>query len=182
MTTTTDATQDRRAASVAENSWASSPGSRRSMQSNRSRDTRPEIQLRSRLHRAGLRFRKHRRPVTNVRCVADVVFPALQLAVFLDGCWWHLCPLHGSLPKTNRDWWERKLRRNAERDEQSDERLTEAGWTVLRVWEHEPIDDAVQRILATVQILRSGKAPPSDLLRPPLLSAEGSDRPQMSVG
>lgn len=149
-------------------SWASSPGNRRSMQGNRSRDTRPEVELRSRLHRAGLRFRKHTRPVTDIRCVADVVFPSEKLAVFFDGCWWHSCPVHGSLPKTNRDWWERKLTRNVERDQRNDQALTAAGWIVLRVWEHEPVDAAVHRIAQAVAMLRNGDRPPRSLVRPRL--------------
>lgn len=157
-------------------SWASSPGNRRSMQGNKSRDTRPEVRLRSKIHRAGLRFRKHARPVAEIRCTADFVFPSEKLAVFFDGCWWHSCPLHGSLPKTNRDWWEQKLRRNVERDGENDRALTFAGWTVLRVWEHEPIDEAVDRIVQSVHILRNGDSPPRALIHPRLRARSSRSR------
>lgn len=116
------------------------------MQGNRGSDTRPEIALRAALHRQGFRFFKNRRPVTAVPCRADIVFPRCQLAVFLDGCFWHRCPEHGILPKTNRTYWTAKLDGNVARDRRNDEALREAGWRVLRIWEHEQIDAAVVRV------------------------------------
>ena len=127
-------------------SWASSPAVRRSMQSNRPRDTTTEVVLRSALHRAGLRFYKHRRPVPGLRCEPDILFPAVRLAVFVDGCFWHACPQHASLPKTNGDWWLAKLRANQARDRRNDEALRAAGWIVLRVWEHGRVDEVVAQI------------------------------------
>ncbi len=127
-------------------SWASSPTVRRSMQSNRPRNTKPEVALRSALHRDGMRFYKHRRPVAGLRCEADIVFPRARVAVFVDGCFWHGCPDHGTSPKTNATWWASKLDANRQRDLENDHALTSAGWTVIRVWEHEPITDAVTRI------------------------------------
>src|SRR5262249_21357027 len=85
-------------------SWASSPRVRRSMQSNRPRNTAPEVALRSALHRAGLRFFKHRQPVPGLRCEADIIFPGPRVAGFVDGCFWHGCPPHPTFPKTHPDW------------------------------------------------------------------------------
>lgn len=141
-------------------SWAVSPGVRRSMQSNRPRDTGPERALRSALHRAGLRFRKHVRPVAGLACEADIVFPADRLAVFLDGCFWHGCPIHATRPRANADFWSRKLDRNRDRDLATDEALLAAGWYVHRVWEHVAMDDAVESIrsrLAEIRLTRGGR-------------------------
>jgi DNA mismatch endonuclease, patch repair protein len=113
---------------------------------NRGRDTRPETLLRSALHRRGLRFRVHRRPAPDVRATADIVFGPARVAVFVDGCFWHRCPEHSSIPKANRDWWVEKLERNVERDARTSSTLEERGWTVIRIWEHEPPDEAADRI------------------------------------
>jgi DNA mismatch endonuclease (patch repair protein) len=116
------------------------------MQGNRSRDTRPEVLLRSALHRRGLRFLKNRRPVPSLRCRADVVFPAARVAVFCDGCFWHRCPQHGVQPRANEPYWRAKLDRNVERDRQNDAELRATGWRVIRVWEHEDPDEAARRV------------------------------------
>lgn len=106
---------------------------------NRRTDTKPEIALRSELHRRGLRFRKDhpirvqgRRPIR-----PDVVFTRARVAVFVDGSFWHGCPEHQVVPKSNPDYWIPKLRRNVERDREVDAVLEDDGWTVLRAWEHE---------------------------------------------
>lgn len=117
-------------------SWASTPSVRRSMQSNRGCDTRPELAVRSELHRRGLRFFVNRRPLPSIRRTADVVFPKLGVAVFVDGCFWHGCPVHHTFAKTNPEFWRNKVERNRARDSETDEALISAGWTVLRVWEH----------------------------------------------
>ena len=126
------------------------------MQGNRSRDTSPEALVRSLLHRRGLRFRKHARPLSGLRCTADVVFPAARVAVFIDGCFWHGCPEHGRRPTTNSAYWTRKLDRNIARDRRNDSALTDAGWTVMRAWEHEPPAEVADRIASVV--LRSSGA------------------------
>lgn len=110
------------------------------------RDTTPELALRSALHRQGLRFRVHRRPLPSVRREADLVFPGFRVAVFVDGCYWHCCPEHGTEPRTNKDWWRHKLTGNQARDRDTDRRLWEAGWLPVRVWEHEPVDEAATRV------------------------------------
>jgi DNA mismatch endonuclease, patch repair protein len=128
------------------------------MRANPKRDTKPEVRVRSGLHRAGLRFRKNlmiRLPDRSVR--PDIVFTRAKLAVFIDGCFWHQCPEHGNVPRTNVDYWVPKLRRNVERDRATDTALEIAGWRVIRAWEHEPVDLTVERVLAAA----AGPARPS---------------------
>jgi DNA mismatch endonuclease, patch repair protein len=128
------------------------------MRANPKRDTKPEVRVRSGLHRAGLRFRKNlaiRLPDRSVR--PDVVFTRAKLAVFVDGCFWHQCPEHGNVPRTNVDYWVPKLRRNVERDRATDAALEIAGWHVIRAWEHEPVERTVERVLAAT----AGAARPS---------------------
>jgi len=143
-----------RRTSKGEPSWASSDGVRRSMQSNR-RDTRPEIALRSALHATGLRFRKNYRPVKGSRAEVDVAFTRVRVAVQLDGCFWHGCPEHATRPATNEKWWSDKLDANIARDRRTDEMLTEAGWTVLRFWEHEPVEDVVAKVRGVIDLRRT---------------------------
>lgn len=107
------------------------------------RDTRPELALRSELHRRGLRFRIH---AAGLPGRPDVVFTRARLAVFVDGCFWHGCPQHGVLPKSNREWWRAKLDRNIERDREKDEALVELGWRPMHVWEHEAPEEAADRV------------------------------------
>lgn len=118
-------------------SWASSEAIRRTMLACRSRDTRPEKALRSILHTLGLRFRVCTRPVPEVRRTADVVFPRVKVAVFVDGCFWHGCPEHYRTPRTNTEYWDDKITGNCRRDANTNSILREAGWTVVRIWEHE---------------------------------------------
>ena len=107
--------------------------------------TSPELALRRELHRRGLRFR-----VNDPRLPGrpDVVFPRAKIAVFVDGCFWHRCPDHGTLPRNNRTWWQRKLDRNVSRDRANDTALAELGWKVLHVWEHEAVASAADRVEA----------------------------------
>ncbi|MGO9270113.1 MAG: very short patch repair endonuclease [Terriglobia bacterium] len=116
---------------------ATSPSVRRAMRSTYGGELRPERSLRSLLHRAGLRFRKHRRPLPVFRCTADIVFPRQRLCVFVDGCFWHGCPRHFSCPKQNSGWWREKIADNIERDKRQTKFLRSSGWRVIRVWEHE---------------------------------------------
>lgn len=98
------------------------------------KDSGAEKILRSALHARGLRFRLHRR-IEGVS--VDIVFPGPKVAVLVDGCFWHCCPLHGTAPKSNRDYWLPKLEENRRRDERQNEALRRAGWRVMRVWEHD---------------------------------------------
>ncbi|MFJ5611934.1 very short patch repair endonuclease [Streptomyces sp. NPDC093221] len=127
-------------------SWASTPGTQRSMQSNTSRDTKPEKALRQAVHSLGLRYKVSIRPLPKVRRTADLVFTRVRLAVFMDGCFWHGCPGHHTLSATNTDYWTKKYEVNRRRDRQTDEWLREAGWEVLRFWEHEDPKTAAQGV------------------------------------
>ncbi len=132
------------------------------MSRQRRRDTAPEVALRRELHRRGLRFYVDRAPLPGVRRRADLVFPRRRVAVYVDGCFWHRCPLHATDPKNNAQWWADKLAANVQRDRDTDSGLTAAGWTVVRVWEHEdPIAAAtrVEEALAPVAP-PAGEAPP----------------------
>lgn len=134
---------------------ASSDDARRRMRANRGRDTAPEMALRRELHRRGYRFRVDRAPLRSLRCRADLVFGRDQLAVFVDGCFWHGCPEHMSWPKANRDWWKAKIAATVARDRRNDSVLRESGWTVLRVWEHEPPQLASDLVADTLASLRN---------------------------
>lgn len=119
-----------------------------------SQDTGPELAVRSELHRRGLRYFVHRQPVKGLRRKADLVFPVPRIAVFIDGCFWHGCPEHRSYPKRNADYWEEKIELNQTRDADTSARLVAEGWTVIRVWEHEPPSQAADRIEAVVRASR----------------------------
>jgi len=119
------------------------------MKLQRQRDTAPELALRSLLHRRGLRFRVDY-PLPGSRRRADIVFRRARLVVFVDGCFWHSCPEHGTWPKQNADWWRQKIETNQRRDRDTDQRLAATGWMVVRVWEHEDPLRAAERIIDTV--------------------------------
>jgi DNA mismatch endonuclease (patch repair protein) len=116
------------------------------MRANRRRDTRPELALRSELHRRGLRFRVDYAPDPTARCRVDIALTRARVVIFVDGCFWHSCPEHGTSPRANRDWWQAKLDRNVERDRANDVEMAWLGWAVLRVWEHEDPRTAADRI------------------------------------
>lgn len=119
------------------------------MQGNRRRDTQPERALRRALFARGLRYRVDH-PVRTLAAARpirpDVVFTRAKLAVFVDGCFWHDCPEHGTRPRSNSGYWDAKLARNVERDRRYDALLAEAGWTVIRIWEHEDMGAAAKRV------------------------------------
>ena len=143
---------------------ASNEATRRSMMSNRRADTKPEVAFRSMLHRAGLRFRKDRYIKFEHRGVkVDVVFPSARVALFIDGCFWHRCPEHATMPTRNRDYWLAKFRRNMDRDATNNENLHQLGWRVVRVWEHEVKNPELAEI-AVEQVVRvvRGEAVPTD--------------------
>lgn len=124
--------------------------------------TKPELALRSALHRQGYRFRKDYRLdlASGTRVRPDIAFTARRVAVFVDGCFWHVCPEHGRDPTVNEWYWAPKLRRNMERDRAADAALAAAGWQVVRVWEHEPLDVAIAAVVAALGgTLTSREAP-----------------------
>ena len=125
------------------------------MRANRPRDTGPERAIRSALHARGLRYQLHRRAVRDVRSEADLLFPKERVAVYVDGCFWHSCPQHRVLPKANAAWWKSKLQANVDRDRRVDAALAGHGWTVVRIWEHEPPESAADVIEAAVRTQRS---------------------------
>ena len=118
------------------------------MRAIRSKNTGPEIRLRKALWSKGLRFRIHYGPER-----VDIAFPSKKIAVFVDGCFWHGCPIHSHLPKSHQDYWNPKLKKNIERDKEKNKRLQTEGWKVLRFWEHElqNPEETVLRIKSLLQ-------------------------------
>ena len=125
---------------------ASSPEVSARMRRTGRRNTAPEMAIRRALHRRGHRYRVDQRPSSRLRTRADILFTRWRVAVFVDGCFWHACPEHGTLPKSNAVWWRDKIRTNVARDRRVDLALEDEGWLVVRVWEHEDISSAVLRI------------------------------------
>jgi DNA mismatch endonuclease (patch repair protein) len=135
-------------------SWASSPQVRATMRGNRSKDTTPELALRSLLHQRGLRYRVDAYPVPGLRRRADILFPRERLAVFVDGCFWHGCPEHYRPSTKNTPFWQDKLRSNRARDSDTNQALAAAGWAVIRIWEHEDMTAAADRVETAVRTAR----------------------------
>ena len=125
------------------------------MQSNRGKDTGPEIRLRRILHARGLRYRVGVRVEPEVRRTVDIAFTKLKLAVLVDGCFWHGCPIHGRPVKTNTDFWAAKIAANRARDADTDTALRLRGWTVLRFWEHDDPEESATKVAELVRTLRS---------------------------
>ena len=115
------------------------------------RDTKPEMLLRQALHRLGLRYRVNRRPLAALSIRADVVFAQAKVAVFVDGCFWHRCPIHASWPSVNQTWWRMKIDLNWERDREVDDLLEAEDWLCLRIWSHEGARDAAAHIREVVK-------------------------------
>lgn len=122
----------------------------RRMSTARRRDTAPELALRKAVHALGLRYRVAYPVPGQRRRTIDLAFTRAKVAVFVDGCFWHGCPTHGSSPRQNSAWWTQKLAANYARDRDTDRMLDELGWTVLRVWEHEDFSEAAARVAASV--------------------------------
>jgi DNA mismatch endonuclease (patch repair protein) len=130
------------------------------MKGNRRTDTRPEIALRRELHRRGLRYRKDALlRVDDLRVRPDIVFPRQQVAVFVDGCFWHGCPEHGNQPRKNVDYWSAKLERNRQRDRHIDQTLRAVGWSVVRIWEHVPVTEAADQVANQLPAGYPGRRP-----------------------
>ncbi len=122
------------------------------MQLQRTRDTGPEMAVRRILHAEGLRCRVDRAPLRGLRRRADIVFGPTKVAVFIDGCIWHGYPEHGrARTKANPEYWSTKIAQNRLRDAESDNWLGEAGWTVIRAWEHEIPTDVAARVALAVR-------------------------------
>src|SRR5689334_12567225 len=121
------------------------------MSRQRRRDTQPEVAIRKLLHAMGLRYRVTV-PIPGMpRRTMDIAFTRAHVAVFVDGCFWHVCPEHATSPASNPDWWTRKLTTNQSRDRATNEHLAALGWQVMRIWEHENPVEAAGRIAAVVR-------------------------------
>ncbi|MFF9522093.1 very short patch repair endonuclease [Streptomyces achromogenes] len=136
-------------------SSASSVSVRAVMSANKGKDTKPELLLRAALYRRGLRYRVGIRPVKTLRRTADVVFPKAKVAVFVDGCFWHGCPEHYRPAKQRAQKWQEKIQANRDRDAATNLVLKEAGWSVIRVWEHEDPEAAAELVREVVEEHRS---------------------------
>jgi DNA mismatch endonuclease (patch repair protein) len=97
-----------------------------------------------------MRFRVQARIIPGLRRTADIVFRSARVAVFVDGCFWHCCPEHATYPKNNADWWRVKLEANVARDRDTDQQLRKLGWLSVRIWEHESVERAVDRVATVV--------------------------------
>lgn len=135
----------------------SSPEASRRMARVRQRGTDVEIELRRALHALGLRYRLQVPLSRKPRRIADIVFIGARVAVFVDGCFWHGCPLHATWPKENAGFWRAKIEANRARDADTTRRLRELGWGVIRVWSHEDPAEAARRIYDRV-LERKGRA------------------------
>jgi DNA mismatch endonuclease (patch repair protein) len=129
----------------------SSIEAKRRMQMVRQKNTSAELMLRRELWALGLRYRIHRSVISKPRRVADVLFASRRIAVFIDGCFWHGCPLHATWPKQNAEFWRNKIVANKERDDDTDARLRAEGWDVIRIWAHEDPREAALRIADSVR-------------------------------
>lgn len=121
------------------------------MRTQRRVGTKPELELRRILHARGLRYRVAYPVPGAPRRTIDIAFPRQRLAVFIDGCYWHRCPVHHIPAKNNADWWATKLQTNVDRDRATDRLLADAGWKVLRAWEHEDPAEIAGTIEAVVR-------------------------------
>ena len=124
----------------------SSEAALRRMQAAKPRDTTPEVAIRSAIYQKGLRFRVDAKPLRELNRRADILFRSVKVAIFIDGCFWHGCPLHGTQAKANAEFWRVKIKQNRERDVDTTQRLKKAGWKVIRIWEHEDSNKASERI------------------------------------
>jgi DNA mismatch endonuclease (patch repair protein) len=134
---------------------ASCEATRHRMLAVRQRDTGPELALRKAVHRLGLRYFVDSAPMPSLRRRADLVFPRIRLAVFVDGCFWHGCEQHRVPPVANASWWQLKIARTRSRDKDTSAQLQAAGWTVIRVWEHDDAEEAALLVHAAVTRLRA---------------------------
>ncbi len=129
------------------------------MRRTRRRDTPPELDLRKLLHRMGLRYRVDLQVIKNSLTRPDIVFRRTRVAIYVDGCFWHGCPEHGTSPRRNSSYWHNKIAENRARDAKHTAALLAAGWAVARIWEHEPVTRAAAQIRSMVQ-QRSADAQP----------------------
>lgn len=137
----------------------SSSNASRRMAQVRQKGTDAELAVRRAVYRLGLRYRIDYEVLRKPRRVADIAFPGRKIAIFVDGCFWHGCPEHGTWPKRNAEFWRQKIKANQRRDEDTNERLTSLGWTVLRFWAHESPVKAANAIARAVNIADANRRP-----------------------
>jgi len=132
----------------------SSEAAHRRMSATGQKDTPPELKIRKLLFAMGLRYRVDHPVLTKPRRKGDIVFQRLKVAIFVDGCFWHGCPIHGTWPKANAEFWRKKIETNRQRDLDTNRRLEKAGWKVMRVWEHVNPKEAAEMIAEVVEYRR----------------------------
>lgn len=137
---------------------ASSADASRRFRAVRQANTTAEQELHRELDRLKLTYEVDSPPIGESRRRADILFSEAQVAVFVDGCFWHGCPTHATHPKANAEWWESKLRTNELRDRDTDRLLRELGWVVLRFWEHEGAKNCARAIESVVSYRRAHNA------------------------
>lgn len=134
---------------------ASSLAAKRRMEAAKPRDTLPEIKLRTALEELGIPFEVDVKPIEDINRRADILIREDKIAIFVDGCFWHGCPIHGTQAKANSLFWTEKIERNKDRDLDTNRRLEASGWTVIRIWEHEDHINAAKQIAETINIRRN---------------------------
>lgn len=131
-----------------------SSGASSRMSKVRQTGTGAELALRKELYKSGLRYRINFCVMNKPRRIADIAFPRLKIAIFVDGCFWHGCPEHATWPKHNAEFWQQKIKANQLRDADTNERLQRNGWSVLRFWEHESPIQAAEVIAQMIRVAR----------------------------
>lgn len=118
----------------------------------RGKDTSPEMKIRKLLFSKGIRGY---RITSKLPGKPDIVFPRKRVAVFIDGCFWHKCPVHFQEPETRKEFWMGKINRNVERDQIINQKLEEAGWKVIRIWEHQVRENSELVVDEIIECLNS---------------------------
>ena len=116
------------------------------MRAVRQHATKPELELARELRSLGMRFAADIAPDPRIKRRGDFVFKRARLVILVDGCFWHSCPEHGTLPKSNAPWWRDKLETKKARDADTDKFLRRAGFKVIRIWAHEDMTRAAKRV------------------------------------
>ncbi|MGF7534725.1 very short patch repair endonuclease [Bacillus mexicanus] len=104
------------------------------MKAVKSKNTKIEKVVSKEIWRRGIRFRKN---VKDLKGKPDIAIKKYKIVIFIDSCFWHGCPLHGRIPKSNVEFWNNKIKRNIERDKSINQHYTRKGWNILRIWEHD---------------------------------------------
>lgn len=132
---------------------ASSIAALNRMRAAKPKNTKPEELLRAALDHLGLVYANDLILLPGLRRKTDIVFEAQHVAVYVDGCFWHGCPIHGTWPKQNAEFWRNKIETNQRRDADTDRQLREAGWTVIRIWEHQDVEEVARHIYEILRLV-----------------------------